>query len=129
MPEQSEGREERSKAAAVKAMVDVLDTDPTAVFVVGVDHYAVDGRRVFGAQLTMSAAHTPNIRFTDAGPECDGFVPDESSMVDNNDQVKRVHFSFDFESIRFICCAYRDGKHCQEFFYGDAGLFFPTSLF
>lgn len=63
---------------AIRNMIEVVRTKPEAqFFVVLLPHYLIEGIPYPASGLTVSRDHTPNLRQSSTGLECDAFFPPE----------------------------------------------------
>ena len=66
-------REEKSRA--VKAMIEILNSQESSKFHVMLFQYYIDTKAYSTSSFTVSNDFTPNIRETAGGFECDAFFP------------------------------------------------------
>ncbi len=65
--------DEYQKYFAIKSMIDQLNTRDPPTFFIALNEYTIEGERYMASGLTVDPDHTPNIRQTPTGFECDAF--------------------------------------------------------
>jgi hypothetical protein len=116
--------EQHEKFYAVQTMISMLGVkDPPAFFVMLFKYY-IEGEPYMASGLTVSPGHTPNIRQTPTGFECDTFF--EPHMLTDHAQkgkevvngVMKVRMKVELEDIRIIVGKLSGGKGGQINLYG-----------
>lgn len=115
--------EDFARFFAVKNMIDLLQTPSPPVFMVLLFTYYIEGELYHASGLTVSPHHTPNIRQTQTGFECDTiFTPD--MITPNGRRGKevlngriKVRMRVDLKDIRMIIGALEEGKGRQVQLY------------
>jgi len=120
---------EFAKFLAVKNMIDLLKASPPPRFMIMLFTYYIEGEPYRTSGLTVSPNHTPNIRQTQTGFECDTFykpemiTPHGRTGKEAINGVIKVRMRVDLKDILFIVGKMKDGQGMQVQLYppGSSG--------
>jgi len=103
-------------------MIDLLEVQPPPMFMIMLFSYYIEGEMYRTSGLTVSPGHTPNIRQTATGFECDTFFKPEMITPSGragkeviNGRVK-VRMRVDLKDIMFIVGKLKEGQGVRSSF-------------
>jgi hypothetical protein len=114
-----------AKFFAVKTMIDMLNSNEPPIFFVMLFKYYIEGEMYRASGLTISSGHTPNIRQTQTGFECDAFfephmlTPGGRKGKETVNRVMKVRMKVMYEDIMIITGKTREGRGTQINLFGS----------